>query len=143
MTIRAILEARAGSTIAVTVGQSVRDVVQILSDNHIGAVPVVEEGRVVGVFSERDVIHCLAKEGAAVLDMPVSAVMTAPAITIESDIPVLTALSLMTQRRIRHLPIVDGDDMRGFISIGDLVKYRIDRIESEADAMRNYIQGVG
>jgi CBS domain-containing protein len=67
--------------------------------------------------------------------------MTAPAITVEPDQPAIGALSMMTQRRIRHLPVLEGGVLIGFVSIGDLVKHRIDRIESEAAAMRNYIQG--
>jgi CBS domain-containing protein len=103
-------------------------------------VPVVEDGAVVGIFSERDVIYGLSNRGAAMLDMPVGEVMTAPAVTIERDTPILAALSMMTMRRIRHLPIVEGGQMIGFISIGDLVKQRMDRIEAEAEAMREYIQ---
>jgi CBS domain-containing protein len=67
-------------------------------------------------------------------------VMTAPAITVDPSTEVLDALGLMTRRRIRHLPVVSGGEMIGFVSIGDLVKYRIERIESEAEAMRSYIQ---
>jgi CBS domain-containing protein len=66
--------------------------------------------------------------------------MTAPAIAVTADSPVLSALSLMTRRRIRHLPVVDGTQLIGFVSIGDLVKYRIEKIEAEANAMRDYIQ---
>ena len=68
-------------------------------------------------------------------------VMTSPAVTAEPATPVIAALSLMTRRRIRHLPVLDGDVLVGVVSIGDLVKYRIDRIEDEASAMREYIQG--
>jgi len=82
------------------------------------------------------------KEGAAALDRSVRDVMTAPAVTVSpNDHPVLGALSVMTKRRIRHLPVVDGDRMAGFVSIGDLVKHRVDAIEAEASAMRDYIQG--
>ena len=68
--------------------------------------------------------------------------MTAPAITVTPDTQVMSALSLMTRRRIRHLPVVEGTTLIGFVSIGDLVKYRIDKIESEAAALRDYIQSV-
>ena len=74
------------------------------------------------------------------LDWPVSRVMSAPAITVESSMDVLAALALMTQRRIRHLPVVEGGKLNGIVSIGDLVKHRMERIEAEADAMRAYIQ---
>jgi len=75
-----------------------------------------------------------------VLDWPVSKIMTAPAITIDTAMEIMTALALMTQRRIRHLPVVEGGELIGIVSIGDLVKYRMERIEAEADAMREYIQ---
>ena len=74
------------------------------------------------------------------LDWPVSKVMTTPVITISPDTEVLSALALMTQRRIRHLPVVEGGEIRGIVSIGDLVKHRMERIEAEAEAMRAYIQ---
>jgi CBS domain-containing protein len=114
--------------------------VALLAERRIGAVPVVEEGRVLGIVSERDILYGLGREGAALLDRPVGEVMTAPAVTIDADTPILSALSLMTNRRIRHLPIVADGRMVGFVSIGDLVKWRIDRIEAEAEAMRSYIQ---
>jgi len=86
------------------------------------------------------VIHCLQADGPAGLERRVGDVMTAPVQTVAPDDAVLAALSLMTRRRIRHLPVVEGGRMVGFVSIGDLVKYRIDRIEAEAAAMRDYIQ---
>jgi CBS domain-containing protein len=95
---------------------------------------------VVGIFSERDVVYQLAAQGPALLDSLVAAAMTAPAITVEPSSGVLDALGLMTRRRFRHLPVVEGGTMVGFVSIGDLVKYRIENIVSEAEAMRSYIQ---
>ena len=74
------------------------------------------------------------------LDWAVEKVMSAPAITVGAEVSVLAALALMTKRRIRHLPVVDRDTLRGLVSIGDLVKYRMERIEAEAEAMREYIQ---
>ena len=140
MTIAAILEGKPSAIVSVEAGTRVRDAVALLAEKKIGAMPVLDGERVVGIMSERDVIYCLSSDGAAMLDWPVSRVMTAPAITIESKVPVLVALSQMTRRRIRHLPVVDGDRMVGFVSIGDLVAYRISRIEEEAEAMRAYIQ---
>jgi CBS domain-containing protein len=140
MTIAAILESKPGDIVSVEAGTSVREAVALLAGRKIGALPVLEGERVVGIMSERDVIYCLASDGAAMLDWPVSRVMTAPAITIESRVSVLAALSQMTRRRIRHLPVVDGERLIGFVSIGDLVAWRISMIEQEADAMRAYIQ---
>jgi CBS domain-containing protein len=141
MTIAAILEKRTGGEpITVPLGTNVRDVVALLAERKIGAVPVMKGNMVAGIMSERDVIYCLAREGAAVLDWPVDKLMTAPAISVDRNMTVLGALSLMTSRRIRHLPVVEGDRLISVVSIGDLVKYRLERIEAEAEAMRTYIQ---
>jgi len=140
MTIRAILDARTLDVITINGSESVGAAVRLLAERRIGALPVVDGDVVVGIFSERDVIYGLEREGAALLDRAVSEVMTAPAVTADPDQSVLGALSLMTKRRIRHLPIVVEGALAGFVSIGDLVKHRMDRIEAEANAMRDYIQ---
>ncbi len=141
MTIQVILAGRDGTVFSATGDETVRQVVARLTEKRIGAVPVVDGGAVVGIFSERDVMHCLNSHGNGALDLLIRDVMTSPAITISSDTPALSALSLMSRRRIRHLPVVDGDQLVGFVSIGDLVKYRIEKIEAEAAAMRDYIAG--
>lgn len=140
MTIAAILKSKGGEVVTLPPSASVAGAVALLAERRIGAAPVVEGDRVIGIFSERDVVYCLASKGAAALDLSVVEVMTAPARTVTPDEPVLGALSLMTRRRIRHLPVLEGDRLVGFVSIGDLVKYRMDRIEQEAEAMRSYIQ---
>lgn len=140
MTIAIILQGREGTVFSASPDELVKTVATRLAEKRIGALPVIDNGRVIGIFSERDMIYGLASHGASILQKRVADVMTAPAITVSSDTPVLSALSLMTRRRIRHLPVVDGDRISGFVSIGDLVKYRIERIEAEATAMRDYIQ---
>ncbi len=141
MEIRRLIEGRTSSDIiSCALDIPVREAIALLASKRIGAIPVTEHGKVVGIFSERDVIYRLAEEGDACLSRPLGDVMTAPAITVNRDTPVLEALALMTRRRIRHLPVVDGGEMCGFISIGDLVKARLDEIQHEAEAMREYIQ---
>lgn len=140
MTIGRIIEGRDAAILTCNASDSVRDAVATLAERRIGALPVLEAGAIAGIFSERDVIYRLKEQGPAVLDRPVGEVMTAPAVTVDPQTEVLAALSLMTKRRIRHLPVMEGGRMVGFVSIGDLVKYRIDRIESEAEALRTYIQ---
>ena len=140
MTIAAILDGKGHDTITVGADMSVGDAARILADKRIGAMPVVDGDRVVGIFSERDILYCLAEEGATALGRRVAELMTVPAITVDPDTAIRAALSLMTQRRVRHLPVVDGERLVGVVSIGDLVKYRIERIEAEANAMRSYIQ---
>jgi CBS domain-containing protein len=139
MTIQAILASKGGDVVSVNSGDLVSDALALLAEKRIGAVPVIDDGRVVGIFSERDIIYSLAKSGAASLNARIGDVMTAPAMTVDPETPVMSGLSLMTKRRIRHLPVVQGGAVIGFISIGDLVKYRIDKIEAEAAAMRDYI----
>lgn len=140
MTISAILQGKGREVIQVASQESVLSAVRLLSEKRIGCVPVVDDGKVVGIFSERDLLHHVARDGAAALDRRVGDVMTAPAITTDEKTPVIHCLSLMTKRRVRHLPVVVDDKLIGLVSIGDLVKFRIDSIEADADALRNYIQ---
>jgi CBS domain-containing protein len=139
MTIARLIEGRS-AVVTCNADASVRQAVAMLAERRIGAMPVLDRGRLVGIFSERDVIYQLSAQGPGVLDRQLREVMTSPALTVERDTSVLAALSLMTRRRIRHLPVLEGGEMIGLVSIGDLVKYRIERIESEAEAMRAYIQ---
>ena len=139
MTIGSMMEGREEAVVSCSPTDTVQHAAALLAEKRIGALPVMDGDAVAGVFSERDLLYCIAKEGAAVLTRNVGEVMTAPAITIERGENVLTALSMMTRRRIRHLPVMHGDRMVGFVSIGDLVKYRMDMIEAEAQQMREYI----
>jgi CBS domain-containing protein len=139
MSIRRIVESRQQEIISCTPQDSVRHAAELLAEKRIGALPVMDGGQVVGIFSERDVLYCVAKEGEAALSREVGEVMTAPAITIEPTVEVMAALSLMTRRRVRHLPVLENGELLGFISIGDLVKFRIESIEAEAQQMREYI----
>jgi len=141
MTIAMILATKGHAVTTTPAATRVGDVVRLLAGNRIGAVPVLgEDGRVRGILSERDILYNLASDGPAMLERRAEEVMTTPAITVPSDLGVLVALSLMTRRRIRHLPVVDGGDLVGLVSLGDLVKARIDKVEAEAAAMREYIQ---
>lgn len=143
MNIAQLLASRTGEIVSVTRDMRVTDAVALLAARRIGAVPVLDEnGAPIGIMSERDVIYCLARDGASILDWPVEKVMTAPVVTAEPGDTLIGALALMTRRRIRHLPVVEEGRMTGLVSIGDLVKARIDRIEAEAAAMRDYIQSV-
>ncbi len=141
MTIAMLIAGRSGEVWHCHAEDRVADAVETLATRRIGALPVTEgENDVAGIFSERDVLYALKTHGAAALEMKVRDVMTAPVISVSPSSTALEALGLMTRRRIRHLPVVDNGQMIGFISIGDLVKFRIDRIEAEAGALREYIQ---
>jgi CBS domain-containing protein len=120
----------------------VSEVVQTLATRRIGALPVLRDGRVVGIVSERDVIYRLADHGGSCLDMPVEEIMTSPAVTVEPATTVDEALGLMTRRRFRHFPVVENGALIAFISIGDLVKHKMDEVQHEAEALRHYITAV-
>jgi CBS domain-containing protein len=140
MTIGRIIGGRTREVISCEASLPLREAVALLARERIGALPVLDGGQVAGIFSERDVIHELDAGGPAILERTVGEVMTAPAITVTPETTVLEALGLMTRRRVRHLPVVQGGRVVDFVSIGDLVKYRIDHIQSEAEALRSYIQ---
>ena len=140
MTIASILRNKGHEVVSIGPAARIAEAVALLAEHRIGALPVLDGGQVAGIFSERDVLHEVARIGAAALDGTVRQAMTAPAVTAASATSVIAALALMTRRRIRHLPVVDDGALVGFVSIGDLVKYRIDRIEADAEAMRSYIQ---
>lgn len=139
MSIRRIIANSDHQIVSCTPQDSVHTASKLLAEKRIGALPVLEGGGIAGIFSERDLLYCVARDGAAVLTRAVGEVMTSPAITIEADNDALKALSLMTRRRIRHLPVVENGAMVGFVSIGDLVKFRMEMIEAEAEQMREYI----
>jgi CBS domain-containing protein len=141
MTIAAVLRSKGSEVETIGANERLADAVARLGERRIGALPVVDGGGdIAGIISERDIIYCLRDHGAEVLDWPVGRVMSSPVLTVAPDSEVLSALALMTQRRIRHLPVAEGGRLRGIVSIGDLVKHRMERIEAEAEAMREYIQ---
>jgi CBS domain-containing protein len=141
MDIARLIAARDPSDIvSCAASDSVRNAVRLLAERRIGAMPVLRNGQLAGIFSERDVLYRLAEEGAFCLERQVGEVLTSPPVTIERHTSADEALELMTLRRIRHLPVMEGPLLIGFISIGDLVKGKIDEVTAEAEQMRLYIQ---
>ena len=140
MTIARLIAGRDQRIVHCTPQETVRDAARRLAENRIGAMPVIEHVEVIGIFSERDLLYCIARHGDGALDLLIGAVMTAPPITAALESTVRDALEVMTLRRIRHLPVLDGDRLIAFISIGDLVKHRLELVESEAQQMRDYIR---
>ena len=140
MTIARLIAGRDQQIVTCSPRDTVREAARLLADRRIGALPVLDGDRVAGIFSERDLLYCVALHGEEALGLVVADVMTAPPITAEPGTSALDALALMTRRRIRHLPVIEDGRLTAFVSIGDLVKYRIDMIENEAQAMRDYIR---
>ena len=140
MTIARILDRRQQDIVSCQPHTTVEEAARMLAARRIGAMPVLENGRIAGIFSERDLLYSISQQGLEALVRQVGEVMTAPAITVEPDTGVIEALSLMTRRRIRHLPVERAGRMIGIVSFGDLVKYRIELAEAEAEQMREYIR---
>jgi len=140
MSIAAILANKGSEVETIIASATLGEVVARLGERRIGALPVVDEGGVSGIVSERDIIYALRDHGAEALGWAVERIMSSPALTIDRSMDVLSAMALMTRRRIRHLPVVEDNRLIGIVSIGDLVKHRMDQIEAEAEAMRSYIQ---
>lgn len=138
MRIGAIIEGR-GAVVTVRANAYVRDALALLHTRRIGAVLVMQDDDIVGVLSERDIVRGLHTEGAGVVDELVTRCMTAPVVTVTLDDSVDQALALMTERRFRHLPVVDAGCLVGLVSIGDLVKHRIEAAEREAAELKGYI----
>ena len=112
----------------------------MLDVRRIGAVVALDSGEsIIGVLSERDIVRQVARHGQAALDMKVGDAMTRDVVTVPSTMAIEQAMQLMTDRRIRHLPILRNDRLIGFVSIGDLVKWKIAETEAEAEAMKSYL----
>lgn len=137
---RDILKNKGNRIVTANAEMSVADASRMLHDNRIGAVLVLNAaGRIAGIFSERDIVTGMAKHGAAVITMSVGALMTREVMTCQPTDLIADIMGTMTARRIRHLPVVEEDRLLGIISIGDVVKYRLDEAAHEVDSLREYV----
>lgn len=125
--------------VSVTRATKVSDIVGLLYDHRIGAVLVMDGDSIAGLVSERDICRCLHTHGAAVRDAVAADIMSSPVITAPASLSISDAMEVMTDRRFRHLPVVEAGQLIGLVSIGDLVKRRIEDAEAEAEAMKQYI----
>jgi CBS domain-containing protein len=141
MTVKAILSDKGRGVVTIEPTATLDDALTILSKHNIGALVVLgPEQRVIGVLSERDIVRALAREGAAVLKKPLAQVMTRNVSTCCEADNVGAIMEQMTNGKFRHVPVLDRDCLVGIISIGDVVKHRLQEMEREQEAMRDYIQ---
>jgi CBS domain-containing protein len=145
MTIASILRRKGGEVVAVGVQDEVGAITRILAEARIGAVLVRDDGGdVLGIVSERDIVRCIAAHGTAAVTMPAAHLMTRALHTVTPATKITEALELMTDRRVRHLPVIAEDGgLAGMVSIGDLVKARIDEALHEAEELRHYVENAG
>ena len=140
MTVRAILNAKGHNVLSVPPDAKLSAAVKILSERRIGAVLVMSGTRVDGILSERDIVRVLGERGASVLDEPVSAVMTRKVVSCRPSDTVAGLMEVMTSGKFRHLPVLENDRLVGLVSIGDVVKLRVQEYETEQEALRDYIK---
>ena len=140
MYVDTILKKKGDTVVAVEPTDSISSAALILKEKRIGAALVKHgSGEILGIISERDIVRGLARHQDGCLSMRVDELMTSPVITCTSNDSIDQVMQLMTDRRIRHLPVVDGDTLSGVISIGDVVKQRISEIENESEVLKQYI----
>ncbi len=140
MNVETILKAKGRAVVTIGPEASISDAVELLRRKGIGAVVVSDDGaRVAGILSERDIVHALAEQGARTLELSVSALMTRHVFSCKPEDTVAGLMAEMTTRRIRHLPVVENGRLSGIVSIGDVVKNRLDEVESEASSLRQFI----
>lgn len=139
MNVGKILEAKGSEIITLEDSCTVLEVAKLLGERRIGAIPIMRSNQLVGIISERDVVRGLAIRGGGVLADGVSTLMTKSVVTCNMDDSVQQLMVMMTERRIRHVPVVEDGDVKGMISIGDVVKERMQETEQEAEALKAYI----
>ncbi len=144
MRITDILRGKGGEVVTVPPETDVRRLLAVLAEHHIGAVVISSDGSSVdGIASERDVVRALAERGVVVLSEPVTSICTTEVHTVPPETQTEELMRMMTERRIRHVPVVADGALRGIVSIGDVVKHRIDELEGERSALTNYISTAG
>ena len=139
--IRDILDRKGVNVLTTTSEASVLDAIGAMSEANVGAIVIQDGEQPNGIFTERDYLRKIALEGRASEDTPVSAVMSSPLITAPSGESTRAAMETMTERRCRHLIIVDNDEMVGIVSLGDLVKHLLVEAEAEVEQLSSYIAG--
>ena len=142
MRISDVIRVKGDQVVTVPPDIDVARLVAVLAEHRVGAVVVSRDGATVqGIVSERDIVRALAARGAAVLAEPVTAIQTVEVHTVAPDSPLEDVERLMTRQKFRHVPVVVGGELRGIVSIGDVVKNRIDELESERSTLAGYITG--
>ncbi|MGO9450777.1 MAG: CBS domain-containing protein [Candidatus Binataceae bacterium] len=139
--VSSVLKHKGHDVVTVAPHQTVTWVVKVLAENRIGAVPVInEEGQLIGIISERDIIRGMAEHANAVLTLPADQLMTRDVKTCSSEDQLVDIMEVMTLQRIRHLPVIQKGALHGIISIGDVVKQRLEEVQSDAEELRRYIR---
>ncbi len=142
MRITEVLRHKGATVVTISPDRTVRELLALLGEHRIGALVVSEDGRhVAGIVSERDIVRRLPSDGDGVLDSPVASIMTVDVYSCSREDSVEDLMAAMTDRRIRHMPILVDGELVGIVSIGDLVKHRLAELQAERDQLTAYITG--
>ena len=141
MLVSDILKAKGSAVVTAPPSLGVTDALAILSEKRIGSILITEGSTIVGIVSERDIVRALAKRGTACLEGPVSGLMTAKVVTCAPQQTIAEVMQIMTEGRFRHVPVVAGGRLAGMVSIGDVVKWRLEETEEEVRQMTAYVAG--
>jgi CBS domain-containing protein len=140
MIVNKILGLKGRDVVTIEPARPLSEAVKVLSERRIGALLIVDgQGPVSGIISERDIVRAVAAQGAKALDEPVSRFMTEKVVTCTGQTTINDVMELMTKQKFRHVPVVEGGRLLGIISIGDVVKLRLEEVEAEAQAIKEYI----
>lgn len=136
-----ILKTKGSAVVTAPPSLSVADAARTLADKRIGSILIVDRGKIAGILSERDIVRALATSGPSCLEGPVSRLMTAKVVTCTPAQTISDVMELMTKGRFRHVPVLDDGEVAGMISIGDVVKWRLEEAQEEVRQMAAYVAG--
>jgi CBS domain-containing protein len=139
--VNAVLQGKSAPVYSLSAGASVLDAIRMMAEHHIGSVMVMENGRLQGIVTERDYARKVILLGRSSSETPLSDIMSSPVLTVKPTDTVSHCMALMTDNKFRHLPVCDGDEVHGLISIGDLVKAVIEQQQEEISQLQSYIAG--
>ncbi|HWR96103.1 MAG TPA: CBS domain-containing protein [Arenimonas sp.] len=139
--VNSVLQGKSAQVYSLSAGDSVLEAIRMMAEHHIGSVMVMEDGRLQGIVTERDYARKVILLGRSSSETPLSDIMSSPVLTVKPTDTVTYCMTLMTDRKFRHLPVCDGDAVLGLISIGDLVKAVIEQQQEEISQLQSYIAG--
>lgn len=139
--VRDLLKIKGTQVWSIAYDLPIKEALKVLAQKDIGALPVTKDGKMVGIFSERDYARKMAQKDECAMNAPISEIMTSKVFYVNPGCSIEDCMALMTERHIRHLPVLENDEMVGMISIGDLVKRIISTQKDQINLLENYIQG--
>ena len=137
MMIKIILKSKGDAVITINVFESVRDAIDMMAERKIAALVLTNGGEVIGVVSERVILQAISDSGGAILNAPVGHIVSGPLVAVSPEETTTRVMQLMTHGRIRHLPVMENGRLVGIVSVGDMVKYRLEELEMESNVLRD------